>query len=306
MYASKQSRAGYEVYQSNRDEHTRDRLALVEGLRNAVTDGDFALYYQPKVDTATGQVVGVEALLRWFYDGKLIPPNLFIPLAEHTGLIGPITLWVIESAARASRAWEESGIALEVAVNLSMRNLFDRNLPRQIAETMAKCGMPPGRLQLEITESGIAADPIRAEAVLADLSAMGIPLSIDDFGTGHSSLSRLKRLPVNELKIDQSFVTNVVEDESNAAIVRSIIELGHNLNLRVVAEGVETQEALAQLGSFGCDVVQGFYLGRPMPAAEFLLLRESYSWEAKVFEGNLSGGGAFCHGEARSGLRSSA
>lgn len=282
MYASKQSRTGYEVYQSTRDEHTRDRLALVEGLRNAVTDGDFALHYQPKVDAATGQIVGVEALLRWYHNDKLVSPTLFIPLAEHTGLIGPITLWVIESAARQSRVWEEAGLGLKVAVNLSMRNLFDRNLPRQIAETLAKCGMPPSRLQLEITESGIAADPVRAEAVLADLSGMGITLSIDDFGTGHSSLSRLKRLPVQELKIDQSFVTDMVQDKSNAAIVRSIIELGHNLDLAVVAEGVETPPALAQLRSFGCDVVQGFYLGRPLPVGEFLAWRKTYSWDEKV------------------------
>jgi predicted signal transduction protein with EAL and GGDEF domain len=288
MYASKQSRTGYEIYQSTRDEHTRDRLALVEGLRNAVNDGDFALHYQPKMDATTGHIVGVEALLRWYHNDRLVPPNLFIPLAEHTGLIGPITLWVIESAARQSRAWEEAGLDLKVAVNLSMRNLFDRNLPRQITETIGACGMLPNQLQLEITESGIAADPVRAEAVLADLSGMGIALSIDDFGTGHSSLSRLKRLPVKELKIDQSFVTDMVQDESNAAIVRSIIELGHNLGLRVVGEGVETREALAQLRSLGCDVVQGFYLGRPLPASEFTVWLENYSWDAKLLDGGRS------------------
>ncbi len=288
MYASKQSQAGYEVYQSTRDEHTRDRLALVEGLRKAVANGEFALHYQPKVDVATGRLVGVEALLRWCHNGNFVPPSLFIPLAEHTGLIGLITLWVIETVASQSRTWQESGVALNIAVNLSMRNLFDRQLPRQIAEAMAQRGMAPERLELEITESGIAADPIRAEAELADLSAMGITLSIDDFGTGHSSLSRLKRLPVDELKIDQSFVTNMVQDKSNAAIVRSIIELGHNLNLRVVGEGVETLGALEQLRAFGCDIVQGYYLGHPLPAAEFLAWREGYSWEAKILDRDQS------------------
>ena len=288
MYASKHSRAGYEVYQSTRDEHTRDRLALVEGLRKAVANGEFALHYQPKVDVATGRVVGVEALLRWYHNGNFVPPSLFIPLAEHTGLIGLMTMWVIETVARQSRTWEDSGLSLNIAVNLSMRNLFDRGLPRQIGEAIAQRGMAPERLELEITESGIAADPIRAEAVLADLSAMGILLSIDDFGTGHSSLSRLKRLPVDELKIDQSFVTNMVQDKSNAAIVRSIIELGHNLDLRVVGEGVETVGALAQLRAFGCDIAQGYYLGRPLAAAGFLAWLESYSWEAKTLEGDPS------------------
>lgn len=290
MYASKNSRAGYEVYQSTRDEHTRDRLALVEGLRKAVANGEFALHYQPKVEVATGRLVGAEALLRWYHDGKLVPPALFIPLAEHTGLIGPMTLWVIETAAGQGRTWEESGLPLNIAVNLSMRNLFDRGFPRQVAEAIAQQGMSPDRLALEITESGIAADPIRAEAVLADLSAMGITLSIDDFGTGHSSLSRLKRLPVDELKIDQSFVTNMVQDKSNAAIVRSIIELGHNLDLRVVAEGVETLGALTQLRDFGCDIVQGYYLGRPLSAGEFLEWREDYSREVKTVDGGRSYG----------------
>lgn len=284
MYASKQSRAGYEIYQSTRDEHTRDRLALVEGLRKAVANGELALHYQPKVDLATGQVVGVETLLRWYHNGNFVPPSLFIPLAEHTGLIGFMTLWVIEAVAEQSHRWEDSGLVLNIAVNLSMRNLFDRDLPRQIAEAIAQRGMSPERLELEITESGIAADPVRAEAVLADLSAMGITLSVDDFGTGHSSLSRLKRLPVDELKIDQSFVTNMVQDTSNAAIVRSIIELGHNLGLRVVGEGVETSGALAQLRALGCDVVQGYYLGRPLPATEFLAWRNGYSWEAKTLD----------------------
>ncbi|MDQ3767021.1 MAG: EAL domain-containing protein [Actinomycetota bacterium] len=288
MYASKQSRTGYEVYQSTRDEHTRDRLALVEGLRKAVANGELALHYQPKMDVTNGRLVGVEALLRWHHNGNFVPPSLFIPLAEHTGLIGLMTLWVIETVAEQSRSWEESGLSLNIAVNLSMRNLFDRGLPQQIAEAIAERGMPPDRLELEITESGIAADPVRAEAVLADLSAMGITLSVDDFGTGHSSLSRLKRLPVDELKIDQSFVTNMVQDKSNAAIVRSIIELGHNLDLRVVGEGVETLGALAQLRACGCDIVQGYYLGRPLPAAEFLAWREVYNWEAKILDGDRS------------------
>ncbi len=290
MYASKHSQAGYEIYQSARDEHTRDRLALVVALRKAVANGELTLHYQPKVDMASGSVVGVEALLRWCHNGNFVPPSLFIPLAEHTGLIGVMTLWVIKKVAIQSRAWEDSGLSLNIAVNLSMRNLFDRALPRQIAEAIAERGMSPDRLELEITESGIAADPIRAEAVLSDLSAMGITLSVDDFGTGHSSLSRLKGLPVDELKIDQSFVTDMVQDTSNAAIVRSVIELGHNLDLRVVGEGVETLGALTQLRSLGCDVVQGYYLTRPLPAPEFLAWRESFNWEAKTFEKDRSYG----------------
>lgn len=266
MYASKETRSGYQVYQSIKDEHTRDRLALVGGLRQAAQTGDFMLHYQPKADVASGEILGVEALLRWYQNDELVPPDLFIPLAEHTGLIGPMTMWVVETAARQCREWDNDGLVLNVAVNLSMRNLFELGLPQRIGQTLAKCGLAPARLQLEITESGIAADPIRAEAVLGELSEMGITLSIDDFGTGHSSLSRLKRLPVKELKIDRSFVTNMAKDKSDAAIVRSVIELGHNLDLNVVAEGIETAEVLLELETLKCDIAQGFYLSRPLEA----------------------------------------
>lgn len=283
MYASKQSRTGYQVYESARDEHTRDRLALAGGLRQAVDAGDFMLHYQPQIDVRNGRLVGVEALLRWYHEGRLVPPRLFIPLAEHSGLIGPMTMWVIESAARQSREWDRAGIHLNIAVNLSMRNLFERDLPQRIGQVLSK-GASPRRLVLEITESGIAADPVRAEAVLTELSEMGIDLSIDDFGTGHSSLSRLKRLPVDELKIDQCFVTNMTRDASDVAIVRSIIELGHNLGLRVVGEGVETAGALVKLKSLDCDIAQGFHLGRPLPASELAAWQESLNWDALARE----------------------
>jgi diguanylate cyclase len=197
----------------------------------------------------------------------LLLPVDFIGLAEHTGLIKLLGLAVLDQSLRHCRAWSDAGLEVRVAVNISMRNLHDAALPAQIEEHLSRSGVAPRLLQLEVTESSIMSDPARVMGIAAKLADMGVGLSIDDFGTGYSSLAYLKRLPVEEIKIDKSFVLNMATDENDAVIARSIIDLAHNLGLRVVAEGVESEQAKERLVALGCDEVQGFWLARPMPAA---------------------------------------
>jgi EAL domain-containing protein (putative c-di-GMP-specific phosphodiesterase class I) len=215
-------------------------------------------------------VVGAEALVRWHHRRHgLLLPDEFIPLAESTGLIHPLTAFVLDASLRRAAAWRRSGIDINIAVNISARNLLDDDLPDNLAALLAAVDVPPSALTLEITEDSIIVDPQRSLAVLGQLHANGIRLAIDDFGTGYSSLSYLKQLPVDEVKIDKSFVMNMALDESDATIVRSTIDLGHNLGLSVVAEGVETVEALDQLRHDGCDIAQGYLFSRPVPAEAF-------------------------------------
>jgi EAL domain-containing protein (putative c-di-GMP-specific phosphodiesterase class I) len=214
-------------------------------------------------------VTSVEALVRWNHPERgLVPPDEFIPQAQETGLMKPLTLYVLDEALRQSRAWQDAGIDLTVSVNLATRNLLDVAFPDDVLAALEKWGVEPGRLELEITESTMLDDPFRTKIVLDRLHGMGIKLSIDDFGTGYSSLAYLRQLPVSEIKIDRSFVLHMDENPDDAVIVRSTIDLGRNLGLRVVAEGVETQEAWAQLEDLGCDVAQGYFLSRPVPAEE--------------------------------------
>jgi diguanylate cyclase (GGDEF)-like protein len=269
MYVAKEHPAGCEVYAKERDEYSPDRLTLLTELRRAIDRGELVLHYQPKAELRTGEVSGVEALVRWSHPTRgLVPPDEFIPLAQKTGVIVPLTHFVLNEAVRQSRTWQLEGIDLCVGVNLSARNLLDVHLPDTVAELLARWEVSPSLLELEITESTILADPIRAMHVLSRLSGMGIRLAIDDFGTGYSSLAYLKRLPVDALKIDKSFIQGMEDDENDSVIVKSTIDLGRNLGLRVVAEGVETKEAWRQLLVLGCDVAQGYYLSRPIPAAE--------------------------------------
>jgi diguanylate cyclase (GGDEF)-like protein len=269
MYVAKEHPGGCEIYAKERDEYSPDRLTLLTELRRAIDTGELVLHYQPKADLRTSEVNGVEALVRWSHPVRgLIRPDEFIPIAQKTGVIVPLTFFVLNEALRQCRTWKLEGLNLCVGVNLSARNLLDVHLPDTVGELLAKWEVPPSLLELEITESTILADPIRAMHVLSRLSGMGVRLAIDDFGTGYSSLAYLKRLPVDELKIDKSFVQGMEEDENDAVIVRSTIDLGRNLGLRVVAEGVETAEAWRQLAALGCDVAQGYYLSRPVPAAE--------------------------------------
>src|SRR4051794_38833068 len=269
MYVAKSSTSAYELYASRYDRNSASRLELLGELRHAIDNDEFILNYQPKASLKTGDVAGVEALVRWIHPQRgMVPPDEFIPLAEQTGVIKPLTAWVIDAALAQCRTWRDAGLGLTVAVNLSVRNLLDAHLPESIGELLRRHELPPSALELEITESTIVADQVRALDVLTRLNGMGIGLSVDDFGTGYSSLAYLKDLPVSELKIDRKFVNNMTEDGDDAFIVRSTIDLGRNLGLQVVAEGVETEAVWDQLAALGCDVAQGYYLARPLPAEE--------------------------------------
>jgi diguanylate cyclase (GGDEF)-like protein/PAS domain S-box-containing protein len=269
MYNAKDTKAGYVFYDGTRSEADPARLTLVSELRRAIEQRELVLYYQPKAALASGAVQSVEALLRWNHPERgLVGPDEFIPLAQQTGLIKPLTLYVLDEALTQCRAWQRAGLTLGVAVNLSVRNLLDTDFPQQVKRLLQKREVDPALLQLEITESSVLSDPVRTKRVLDKLAAMGIALSIDDFGTGYSSLSYLSQLPVNEIKIDRSFVMNMAQSDNDAVIVRSTIDLGRNLGLQVVAEGVETEQAWDELSELGCTLAQGYYLSRPVPAAE--------------------------------------
>ncbi|HWE64239.1 MAG TPA: EAL domain-containing protein [Chloroflexota bacterium] len=269
MYAAKQATGGAALYAPEQDHYSPARLSLVGELRQAIDQGQLLLHYQPKLSVKTGQLDGVEALVRWHHPVRgLLPPDQFIPLAEHTGLITPLTHWVVQEAARQCRAWLDDGLSIHVAVNLSARLLHDARLAQTIATLLAAQDVRPEWLEIEITESAMMVDPARAQAVLSHLHQMGMRLAIDDFGTGHSSLAYVMRLPVDAIKIDKSFVLTMAGGREGATIARSIIDLGHNLGLAVVAEGVENQATWNQLAALGCDLVQGYHLSRPLPAAE--------------------------------------
>jgi diguanylate cyclase (GGDEF)-like protein len=269
MYAAKQTHAGFVVYHPAVDQHSPRRLALLGGLRRALERDELVLHYQPKADLHSGQVRGAEALVRWQHPAHgLLGPGEFIPLAERTGLIHPLTRWVLDTALRQAAEWRRAGHRLSIAVNISTRSLLDRDFPEQVAERLAAFKVPPGSLVLEVTESAVMADPALALDVLGRLHALGVGLAVDDFGTGYSSMAYLKALPVDELKVDRSFVGHMTTSNSDAVIVRSTIDLGHNLGLHVVAEGVENRATWEQLAALGCDTAQGYHLGRPMPAAE--------------------------------------
>ena len=269
MYTAKRAKSGYTVYSSEQNHNSQRRLFLMGELRRALVQDQLFLVYQPKINLRTGQTNGVEALVRWEHPQfGVIRPNRFIPLAEKTGLIMPLTLWVIHTALRQCQVWQQLGLDITTAVNLSAWNLQSEQLPEQIEGLLKSCAVDPSRLQLEITESAIMVDPTRALTNLKRMRGMGLKFAIDDFGTGYSSLAYLKRLPVNEIKIDKSFVLNMPDDDDDIVIVRSTIDLGHNLGLDVVAEGVESQEALRQLAAFKCDAAQGFYMSQPLNDTE--------------------------------------
>jgi diguanylate cyclase (GGDEF)-like protein len=270
MYAAKDNHSGIRLYDPSVDVNSPQRLALIADLRTAVERRDLLVAFQPKVEPRTGRVVGAEALARWHHPALgNVAPDEFIPLAEHSGLVRPLTLHVLEVALRRRAAWARSGHDLHVAVNLSPNSLLDARLPETVARMLAQTGNPPHTLTLEITESTILADPARSLATLERLHALGVKLSIDDFGTGYSSLGRLRELPIHEVKIDKSFVQRSGADHRDRAVVRSAVQLGHALDLAVVAEGVEDADTYAYLAREGCDVVQGYHLSRPLPPDEF-------------------------------------
>ncbi|HJV95968.1 MAG TPA: GGDEF domain-containing protein, partial [Albitalea sp.] len=271
MYSAKRLGNGPLMYDPAIDAGSAQTLSLLSELRQAVAENELRLYLQPKLALDSASVVGAEALLRWEHPQRgLVPPMDFIPFAERSGFIRTLTLWVFEEAARHWQLLNREGMKLTLSVNLSTRDLLDPELPQKFDALLVKHRVPAEAFCLEITESAIMDDPLRAQATLDRLSALGFKLSIDDFGTGYSSLAYLKRLPVDELKIDKSFVLGMKTDLDDAQIVRSTIDLAHNLGLSVVAEGVECDAVWDMLRELNCDHAQGFHMGRPMPINEFV------------------------------------
>ena len=266
MYTAKQRNDGAVVYDAAMDKGSDKSLGLLTELRNAIERNEFRLHVQPKTKLDTGEVVGVEALVRWVHPERgNVFPDEFIPFAEQTGFIRVLTRWVLDQSAALCRQLISEGIHLKISVNLSTRDLLDQDLPAKFNEILLRHELSPASFCLEITESAIMDDPVRAQQTLERLHAMGVDLSIDDFGTGYSSLAYLKRLPVDELKIDKSFVLNMENDIGDTKIVRSTIDLGHNMGLRVVAEGIESEAVWRLLAALGCDQGQGYFMSRPIP-----------------------------------------
>lgn len=258
------------VYTEEADPHSIEQLTLMGELSQAISNNELQLYYQPKIDLKTNTVIGAEALLRWFHPQRgLIPPDDFIPKAEQTAVIKPLTRWVIEHAFQQWAQWKAKGIDIQIAINVSQRNLYDRDLINHIANAMQNLRIDTCTLDIEITETAVMSHPEQSLGILRMLNRMGIHLAIDDFGTGFTSLSYLKELPVDELKIDKSFIINMENDSKDVMIVRSIIELAHSLGRVVVAEGIETLRALELLQNLNCDIAQGYYLSKPKPVQEF-------------------------------------
>ncbi|MBA4255541.1 MAG: GGDEF domain-containing protein [Polaromonas sp.] len=271
MHAAKAKAAGTLMYEPALDSSSAQNLSLLTDLRHALEHGELRLYLQPKIAVATGRVVAAEALVRWQHPTRgLVPPMQFIPFAEQTGFVRQLTLWMFEEAARHWQGLQGPGQATRIAVNLSTRDLLDNAFPERLAAVLQRHQVPTSGFCLEITESAIMDDPLRAEATLNRLAAQGFKLSIDDFGTGYSSLAYLKRLPVNELKIDKSFVMGMASDTNDEKIVRSTIDLAHNLGLSVVAEGVEDAAILTRLAHLQCDEAQGYHMSKPVPLTDFV------------------------------------
>jgi diguanylate cyclase (GGDEF)-like protein len=267
MYQAKQNRIGLSVYHSSVDPRGGQGLQLSSELARALGAGEFVVHYQPKANVSTGAITGVEALVRWQHPERgLLPPDAFVPIAERNGLIRRLTLHVVRAALLQQTRWRAEGIDVPVAVNLSVANLLDADLPRDIATLLDDLRVHPSRLKLEITESYLVTDPTLIHSNIEELCSHGVGLALDDFGTGYSSLTHLRRLPIDEIKIDRSFIKDLETDSDDAAIVQSTIDLAHSLNLTVVAEGVETALTWNRLRDFGCDQAQGCYLARPMPA----------------------------------------
>jgi diguanylate cyclase (GGDEF)-like protein len=273
MYSAKENHASYKMYETALDRYSLRRFTVLNDFRKALENEQFVLHYQPVVAIDGTEVRGAEALVRWDHPQLgMVPPNDFIPIAEQSGLIGPLTHYVLERAVAECVRWRQDGRPLSVSVNLSVRDLLDLELPGHVASILTAHDLSPEALHLEITESMIMSDPDRALETVTRLRELGVCISVDDFGTGYSSLANLKRLPINELKIDRSFISSLPHDESDEIIVGSTINLGHDLRLRVVAEGVEDEITLKRLEKLGCDLAQGYYFGRPLPSQEFVVM----------------------------------
>lgn len=280
MYQSKNNmRGGVALYDPSLDKDRHGRLQLINDLREALARDELYLDFQPKIDLQQRRVVGAEALARWRHPTKgLIPPDVFIPLAEHAALIAPLTLWVVNAALAQAARWRHQGLALHIAINLSAQTLQDTKLADDICRALRADAELAGNVTLEVTEGTLMVDPLTSSKMLADFRALGAKISVDDFGTGYSSLAYLKKLPLDELKIDLSFVKNMASDHDDMVIVRSIVDLGHNLGLRVVAEGVEDEAAYASLVAMDCNMAQGYFLAKPMNASNFDRWLKNSTW----------------------------
>jgi diguanylate cyclase (GGDEF)-like protein len=279
MYKAKRQSKGYLFYEQSMDSHSLFELTMEAELRKAVEAGSFELHYQPKIDIQSKRILGVEALIRWIHpEHGFIAPDQFIPLAEQSGLIHPITEWVLNTALAQANKWQRQGMDIGVAVNLSAYSLNDATLLDMVATALAVSDVPARLLTLELTESAIMSDASCALDILTRLDAMGVRLSVDDFGTGYSSLAYLKRLPVDEIKIDKSFVMDMMEDANDAVIVRSTIDLAHNMGMKVVAEGIENSEIWDRLSELHCNMGQGFYMCRPCQAKDLAQWLEESPW----------------------------
>jgi len=296
MYVAKRVKCGFTVYDPLQDRHSLTRLELKSELQQAIENGELELRFQPQVDIKNNTIIGVEALTRWHHPERgIILPAEFIPLAEQTGLITPLTRWLINAAIQQASRWKEKQIDLRISINLSVRCLHEPTLFDNIRRLLEKYGVNPKQLMIEITEDAIMADPDRVKTTLHNLSAIGVLLSIDDFGTGQSSLTYLKTLPVSELKIDKSFVLEMGDDDSDAMIVHATIDLAHNLGLRVVAEGVESEDALNLLKLLHCDMAQGYFIAVALTNEKLLALPEKTGWRFlydRADPKSLSGGKA--------------
>jgi len=282
MGTAKSAHSRIAAYDTGMEQYTLEHLQLAGELRQAIEQNELILHYQPKINMSERCIIGVEALVRWQHPEKgFMAPDLFIPMAEQTALIHPLTYWVLNEAFAQISQWHQQGLELVMAVNLAVQNLLDAQLVSVIAKGLQDYEVEPAWLMLEITESDLMADPVRAQKTLQQLHAMGVRLSIDDFGTGHSSLAYLKDLPVDELKIDQSFVLNMSSDETQAMIVRATISLAHNLGLTTTAEGVETEAVWEQLQALDCNVAQGYFISRPLTSADFMRWLKESTWKIK-------------------------
>ena len=270
MYAAKQTNQGYIIYSTDYDKHSPRRLTLMGELRQAIDNDELILHFQPKINIRTNTVTGAEALVRWQHPQHgFMPPDEIIPLAERTGLIKPLSMWVLKRAIEQALIWHGNKLKLNIAINISPSTLHDMELPDAITGVLASYTLAPHHITFEITEGSIIKDPARALEILTRLANMGIRISIDDFGTGYSSLAYLKKMPASEVKIDKSFVLDMLENENDAAIVRATIDLAHNLGMKVVAEGVENKETADCLAELGCDMLQGYYFSKPLASQDF-------------------------------------
>ncbi len=281
MYRAKQEGGGmFSFFAPEMNQRAMETMEIESALRLALEREEFTLYYQPKVDLASGRISGCEALVRWMHPLRgMVPPSDFIPLAEETGLIVPIGTWVLREACRQLRAWQRAGLPdTGVAVNLSARQFRRDDLPQLVRDVLAETGLDPRLLELEVTESMVMADHAKVVAVMEELTGIGVRLSLDDFGTGYSSFAHLSHFPINHLKIDRSFIRQIVTDPGSATIATSIIAMAHRMRLKAIAEGVETEAQLAYLRKHGCDEIQGYLFSPPVPAETFAdLLREGLS-----------------------------